>query len=205
MFIEDDSHSERQETIETILRAAMENAAESLEKVIGSEVKIISPKIYWVNKNNLVDTLSELNLPEKSTVIRQSIRGQLRGENLIIWEHGAKHYQLGHALGYEGEISALNVQELTLEVANIISGACINGLSNQLNITLNFNAPSLLTKQSSLPKWLVGKKTEWTDALFMAIGFNVSNIGMNGQLIICMVEEDSHELYRHIDSQLEIV
>lgn len=203
MFIDEDHDSEREKAIQALLSNAMGNAGQSLAKIIDSEVKVDTPKTHWVNNNNLQDTLSGLNLPAKSIVMRQSFRGELRGETLILLEHGAKHYQLGAAMGYEGEMSKLNIQELTLEFANILSGACINGLSEQLNIKLNFGSPSLLSEQASVNTVLSGKDLRWTDALFMDVGYTVNKIAMKTHIILSMTEEDSHALYRFIDNTLE--
>ncbi len=204
MFIEDDDHdSERQQAIQTVLDSSMGYAAESLAKVIDSQVEVTTPKTHWVNSNNLHATLSSLNLPNRYIIMRQSFRGHLRGEIIILLEHGSKHYRLGEVMGYEGEMTSLNVQELTLELANVLSGACISGLSHKLDINLNFGSPSLLSEQASVDEILVKKGLHWTDALFMDIGYMVNNIDMKTHLILCMTEEDSHELYRLIDLQLE--
>ena len=204
MFIDDDDHdSKRQEAIQAILNNAMGNAAQSLASVISNSVDASSPKTHWVNNNNLQATLSSLNLPNRYIVMRQSFRGHLRGEIIILLEHGAKHDQLGEVLGYEGKMSTLNIQELTLELANVLSGACINGLSTKLNINLNFNAPSIISEKASVGDILSDKGLHWTDALFMDVGYTVSSISMKAHLILCMTEADSHELYRIIDVQLE--
>ena len=204
MFIDDDDHdSERQDAIQAILDAAMGSAAQSLATVVDSPVEVATPRTHWVNNNNLRATLSSLKLPSQSIVMRQSFRGHLRGEILILLEHGSKHYKLGNVMGYEEDMSALNIQELTLELANVLSGACINGLSEKLNITLHFGAPSLLSEQASVDEILTGRDLRWTDALFMDVGYTVSSIAMKAHIILCMIEEDSHELYRIIDLQLE--
>ncbi len=204
MFIDDDDHdSERQSAIQTILNSAMGNAAQSLATVVDSPVKVDTPRTHWVNNNNLRETLSSLKLPSQSIVMRQSLRGQLRGEIITLLEHGSKHYQLGNVMGYEEKMTPLNIQELTLELANVLSGACINGLSEKLNVTLNFGAPSLLSEQASVDDILAGKDLRWTDALFMDVGYTVSSISMKTHIILCMVEVDAHELYRIIDLQLE--
>ncbi|MBX2807911.1 MAG: hypothetical protein KTR20_04695 [Cellvibrionaceae bacterium] len=204
MFIIDDSHdNNRQEAVQLLLNNAADTAAQSLEQVIDSPVAALAPSTHWVNKNNLRATLAGLKLPEKSIVIRQSFRGHLRGEVLVLLEHGAKHYQLGRVMGYEAEMTPLNIQELTLELANVLSGACISGLSQQLNIRLNFGAPSLLSNKASVDSILAGKTLSWTDALFMDLGYTVSSINMKAHLILCIVEEDSQVLYQCIDQQLD--
>jgi len=203
MFIEDDDYdNDRQEAIQSILTSAMGRAAESLEKIIDSDVVVSIPSVNWVNKNNLSETLAKINLPDQSIIMRQSFRGHLRGEMIILLEQGAKHYQLGRVMGYEERMTSINVQELTLEFANILSGACINGLSEQLEIKLNFGSPSLLSNNASLLNVFSGKKLQWNDALFMDVGYTVNSIAMKTHLILCMIEEDSHELYRIIDLQL---
>ncbi len=203
MFIDDDHDSDRQEAIQSVLTSAMGRAACSLEKVIDSNVEPSVPSVHWVNKNNLQETLLKINLPQRSIVMRQSFRGHLRGEMIILLEEGAKHYQLGNVMGYEEKMTALNIQELTLELANILAGACISGLSEQLQIKLNFGSPSLLSSRASVYDVLAKRNLHWTDALFMDVGYNVSSIGMKAHLMLCMIEQDSHELYRIIDLQLE--
>jgi len=202
MFIEDDYDNDRQDAIQSILTSAMGRAAKSLEKIIDSNVVPSIPSVNWINKNNLKDSLSKINLPDKSILMRQSFRGHLRGEMLILLEQGAKHYQLGRVMGYEEKMSSLNVQELTLEFANILSGACISGLSDQLSIKLTFGSPTLLGNKASVYDVLSGKNLQWIDALFMDVAYTVSSIEMKAHLILCMIEEDSHELYRIIDLQL---
>ncbi|MGH1441708.1 MAG: hypothetical protein ACRBBR_16465 [Cellvibrionaceae bacterium] len=202
MFIEDDYDNDRQDAIQSILTSAMGRAAKSLEKIIDSNVVASVPSVNWINKNNLKDSLSKINLPDKSIVMRQSFRGHLRGEMLILLEQGAKHYQLGGVMGYEEKMSPLNIQELTLEFANILSGACISGLSDQLNIKLTFGSPTLLSSKASVHDVLNGKNLQWIDALFMDVAYTVSSIEMKAHLMLCMIEEDSHELYRIIDLQL---
>lgn len=204
MFIEDDGHdNDRQEAIQSILSSAMGRAAISLEKIIDSKVLASTPSVNWINKNNLEESLAKINLPEKTIVMRQSFRGHLRGEMLILLERGSKHYQLGDLMGYEKKMTPLNIQELTLEFANILAGACISGLSDQLGIKLTFGSPSLLSNHASVYEVFAGKNVQWIDALFMDVGYTVSSIEMKTNLILCMIEEDSHELYRIIDLQLE--
>ncbi|MEO0444191.1 MAG: hypothetical protein AAFZ92_10735, partial [Pseudomonadota bacterium] len=203
MFIDEDHDSGREEAIQALLNNAMGKAGKSLEKVVDSIVEVNTPSTHWVNNNNLQVTLSGLSLPEQSIVMRQSFRGQLRGEMIILLEHGAKHYRLGKVMGYDDKMTTLNIQELTLELANILSGACINGLSQQLKIKLYFDSPSLISQQASVDQILASKHLRWTDALFMDVGYKVNSISMKTHLILSMVEEDSHELYRLIDLQLE--
>ena len=186
MFIDDDYDNERQELIQNILNRAMGLAGKSLALAIRSEVDVQTPRVHWVNNNNLRATLAKLALPECSIVMRQFFRGHLRGEMLILLEHGSKHYRLGESMGYEGEMSASNLQELTLEFASILSGACISGLSDQLNISLNFGSPSLLSNKASVDDILSGKALPWTDALFMDVGYTVSSISY---------ENPSHSLF----------
>ena len=85
MFILDDSfESERENTIQSILQMAMGSAADSLENLIDSPVEVTEPGINWVRKNSLEESLSNIHLPSKSILMRQSFRGHLRGEMLIL-------------------------------------------------------------------------------------------------------------------------
>jgi len=202
MFIDDDYDNDRQDAIQGILNSAMGSAANSLGRAIGSDVASTEPSVHWVNKNNLDNTLADIHLPEQSIVMRQSFRGHLRGEMLILLEHGANHHQLGKVMGYSEKMSPRNIQELTLELTNILSGACISGLSDQLDVKLRFGSPSIISHKTSVNNIFSKRQLQWTDALFMDVSYTVNKISLKANLILCMIEEDSQELYQLIDRKL---
>lgn len=203
MFIDDNYDDDRQDKIQAILNSAMGSAAKSLSLVIGSQVNVSNPSTHWVNRNNLSESLTKVNLPQEVTLMFQSFRGYLRGEIIVLLESGSKYLELGSLMGYQDKMTSLNIQELNLDIANILSGACINGLSEQLKIGLNFNPPSISKDNLSIVDSLSAKSLHWTDALFMNVKYSVAKFSINASLILCMTEQDSHELYRLIDTQLE--
>jgi chemotaxis protein CheC len=202
MFIDDNYDDDRQNAIQAILNASMGRAAKSLSLVIGGQVNTSEPATHWINRNNLKETLQKINQPDESILMLQSFRGHLRGEMIILLEPGAKLFELGQLMGYSTEMSPQNRQELTLELANILCGACISGLSEQLKITLTFGAPSIVSRKGSVHSILSNKDLKWTDALFMNVNYEADNIAMKATLIVSMTEQDSHELYSLIDTQL---
>ncbi len=202
MFIDDNYDDDRQNAIQSILNASMGRAAESLSLVIGGKVNVSEPGTHWINQNNLKETLAKINQPKEATLMLQSFRGHLRGEMIVLLEPDSKLIELGELMGYKTDMSSQNIEELTLELANILSGACINGLSEQLKITLSFSAPSIVSGKASVHSILSDKDVNWTDALFMNVNYEADNIAMKATLIISMTEQDSHELYSLIDAQL---
>ena len=96
-------------------------------------------------------------------------------------------------------MTPMNQQELTLELANVLSGAFIHGLSDELKIQLDFGPPSLLNQLASVDKIFERRELLWTDALFLSVGYAVNSMSMRAHLILCMIEEDSHELYHLIN------
>lgn len=203
MFIDDDYDNDRQDAIQGILNSAMGSAANSLARVIDSDVEVNQPSVHWVNKNNLDATLANINLPEQSIAMRQSFRGPLRGEILILLEHGASHHRLGKVMGYSEKMSPRNIQELTLELTNVLSGACISGLSDELDVVLHFGSPSIISQKTSVNNIFSKRQLQWTDALFMDVSYTVNSISLKTNLILCMIEEDSQTLYQLIDRKID--
>ena len=203
MFIDDDYDNDRQDAIQGILNSAMGSAANSLARVIDSDVEVNEPSTHWVNKNNLDATLANIHLPKQSIAMRQSFRGPLRGEILILLEHGASHHRLGKVMGYNEKMSSRNIQELTLELTNILSGACISGLSDELDVKLHFGSPSIISQKTSVNNIFSKRQLQWTDALFMDVSYTVNSISLKTNLILCMIEEDSQILYQLIDQKID--
>lgn len=203
MFIDDDYDNSREEAIQSLLNSAMGSAANSLARVIDSDVEFTAPSTHWVNKNNLDETLAKIHLPQQSIVMRQSFRGHLRGEMLILLADGANHHRLASVMGYSDKISSRNIQELTLELTNILSGACISGLSEELDIKLRFSSPSIISQKTSVNNIFSKRQLQWTDALFMDVSYTVNSISLETHLILCMIEEDSQALYQLIDRKID--
>ncbi|WP_027856211.1 chemotaxis protein CheC [Marinobacterium jannaschii] len=196
-------NAEYRDALQEVLNISMGQAAASLAQLINTRVHLSIPKLHWVNRAEVGALAEQLSLSEGSLFTRQAFTGYLRGEVLVCFAAGARHQLLGECMGYGSGMTPLERQELTLELTNILSGACINGLAEQLEVDLHFSAPSMLSQNVSLPALLSQKSLGWSEALFMDIRFTVESISMSTDLLICMPDEDTEALFSLIGRLLE--
>ena len=197
------SDSEKQELIQDalqeILNISMGQAANSLAKLIDTRVVISIPKLHWVKYHDNKLEPSAIGANEQGILARQSFLGGVSGEIIVCFKEDSRHHLLADSLGYSEDLSREERQELTLEITNILCGACLRGLAEQLEIDLSFGAPSMLSQNSTVAGFLKKQDLVWSDALFMEIRFTVESISMNTGLLICMSSGNTDKLFGKIE------
>ena len=113
----------------------MGQAANSLAQLIETKIDISIPKISAVTPTQLYSLLFET---EDSFYTRQSFLGDVHGEVMSVLSR-AGLTEVATLMDYDDPLSKEDIQEIILELCNILAGACLAGLSDQLELTTNLN------------------------------------------------------------------
>ena len=135
---------EQTDALREIVNVAMGQAANSLARVLDAFVQLPVPRVRLVHASEVIREISELTAGATNlTAVRQAFTSQLRGEALVIY--GPKSTDdLAPFMGYGDALSLAEREELLLEVSNILVGACLGGIAQQLECDLIFSAPSFM-------------------------------------------------------------
>jgi chemotaxis protein CheC len=119
---------DQRDALQELTNIAMGQAGASLATLLDAFVDLSIPRIRVAEVVELPPVLSELVGPHnEASAVRQSFQGYLRGEAIVIFGgHGTG--VLADLMGYEGELGADGEAEPLLDVANVLSGACLGGL-----------------------------------------------------------------------------
>ena len=188
---------DQRDALQEITNIAMGQAGSSLAALLDTFVHLSVPRINVVEVGELSRAISDLVGRDMDvTAVRQSFQGYLRGEAIVIYgADGCK--ELADLMGYDEALDREAEVELLLDVGNVLVGACLGGITEQLKVVaetsnageLSFSAPSLMAEHVSPDALLNPDKLSWTHALLMEVNFTLEQRDFISHLIMLMPEQ----------------
>jgi chemotaxis protein CheC len=194
-------NEEQRDALQELMNVAMGQAADRLARLTETFVTLSVPLIHSVALTN-ASLLEQLMLAGQPAIItRQSFLGRLRGEVMVCFgENGAE--QLADLMGYEDVEKNSTQDELMLDVTNILTGACINGLAQQVDIKVSYGSPSMMARGRSLQSVLGEQALRGHQALVLEIHFEVATHSFYCDLLVCITEDTAATVIEVIDQLL---
>lgn len=188
-------NEEENEILQEVINIGMGQAGASLAKLLDVFVNLSVPRALWVSGDDFIDQVSGLvaGYSDSWAGVRQAFYNQLEGETFAIYgANGCK--QLAELMGYENESGDGVEEELLLDVTNILVGACLVGVANQLGKKLDFVAPTLVGVGKPLEDLLVGRDMEWVQCLLIEVNFCLEEGDFSCHLVMLMSEDSIEQL-----------
>ncbi len=200
--------NDQRDALQELTNIAMGQAGASLAALLDEFVDLSVPRISVVELADLPPALASLvGKTNLVSAVRQSFQGYLRGEAIIIFgEPGCR--ALADLMGFEGELEESGENELLLDVANVLSGACLGGMMEQIRAftetngpaELSFSMPSVMARQVMAEQLIDPKKVKWSHALLLEVNFTIKNRNFIAHLTMLMPEEGIEKI-RHITDE----
>lgn len=199
--------TDQHDALQELTNIAMGQAGASLATLLDEFVDLSVPRIRIVAVVDLPPVLAELvGKNHLVSAVRQSFQGYLRGEAIIIFgEPGCQ--ALADLMGFEGELGTHGETELLLDVANVLSGACLGGMMEQIrkftvttgSTELSFSMPSVMARQVMAAQLINPEKVQWSHALLLEVNFTIQNRNFIAHLTMLMPEEAIEKIRGIID------
>ncbi|WP_431687803.1 chemotaxis protein CheC [Hahella sp. NBU794] len=193
------------DALQEIFNIAMGQGANRLARLIETFVVLSAPKLYSL-KSQADPELSKRLGDTPIIATRQSFVGPLRGEVVIFFGMNGAN-ELAELMGYSqdsGDAQRIK-EELILDVTNILVGACITGLSQQLNFTKSsFSTPGLLVEGKTVAEALENQRLpQDSEALLVEIQFKIEAHAFFCELLICIANESIATVVTAVDKLLK--
>lgn len=191
------------DALQELTNVAMGRAARSLSTLLDAFVTLSVPEVLMVAADEIAPTAARMTAtPDDVTAVRQAFFPQIRGEAIALFDAGGCR-DLADLLGHDGEITAAQEQELLLDTANILIGAVLSGLGEQVGAEFSYTAPSILAEHAAVSKLLDAERLEWRSALLIEVKFALEDRGFTCHLLTLMPEESITVIRRMLDDILE--
>jgi chemotaxis protein CheC len=196
----DFSAEDRDDALREVINIGMGAAGAALAETLGVFVHLSIPKVRQMDTSALLPSLAAPPWNDRRVnASSQAFYGGLSGNALVIFDESGVE-QLADLLGHDGNGAAAN--EVLLELGNIMTGACVNGMAVRLNHTISFAPPILLCERSTLATVLsLGANTS-KRTLLVCIEFLIEERKFESRIAILISEKAIAALDQAIEKLL---
>ena len=198
---------DQRDAMQEITNIAMGQAGSLLAELLGNFVNLSVPRINVLALAEVAGAIgSMVGRDIEVTAVRQSFQGYLRGEAIVIYgQDGCK--ELGDLMGYDEALNRADEIELLLDVSNILVGACLGGIVDQIKELsvahgageLSFSAPSMMAENVPTETLINPDKLTWTHALLLEVNFTLEGRNFISHLCILMPEQSIEKMRSILD------
>lgn len=198
-----DLTEEQKEVLQELVNIGMGLAGDSLARILKTFVELSIPRISLIGVDDLNNEVSRL-VGDKAlvTAVRQAFFSYWRGEAIIVYDQNGCN-ELASLMGYSEDLDKNAEVELLLDVGNVIVGACLNGIAEQLGVEVNFSPPSVVATNIPVDTLFDPKKMNWKYTLLIEVNFGLENMRFKSHLFTMMSEETIITLKKDLDGFLE--
>ncbi|SDS40576.1 Response regulator receiver domain-containing protein [Halopseudomonas litoralis] len=176
---------------------SMGRAAELLARVLNVFICLPVPNVNILEVSELQMALADAQGNQQVSAICQGyIGGGIAGEALLIF-HDSKISDVAGLLN--SQLNATPHLELLLDLAAIITGACLNGLSEQLDIQLSLGHPLVLGQHCTIEELIRLNRPRWKRTLAVEISYALENHDIQFDLILLFTEDSIPKLQQKIE------
>lgn len=177
----------QQEALQEIANIGMGQAGASIAEALDHFVELSIPRILAISPATTAEALQRTVGDGAVTAVRQGFRSLICGEALVIFNE-RRCSDLADLMGYEGLSDHAEETELLLDISNILIGACLRGIAEQMRAEISFSAPSLFADHVPSEALLHTEALPWENALLVEVNFGLEQRDFACHLIVFLDE-----------------
>lgn len=199
------------EMLKEVVNLAMGQAGSDLATILKAFVDLSVPEIQVVEAEKVAEKIlheSVFNETEKVSLFKQAFHNKafMNGEAIVVFNSETRQ-SFAEILGLTGDLDSVEEIDFMLELTNLMVGACLNSISNQLfNQDMSFTSPGLLSEETELRQIVYDtfkrRNLKWEYTLLSKITFNLKDKYFKSDLLIFISEAAIHAVYDSLDRLL---
>jgi chemotaxis protein CheC len=224
--------AEQRDALQEIANLAMGRAAARLALLLGRFIELSVPRVRVVRAADAGAALREMTgIQENVTAVRQGFRSDIKGEALVLCrsagvgrlaslvdrafgddvfgERASRVGASGAGAQYEGASHERTApdgtathDELVFDVANVLMGACVSSILDELGRTPVFFPPGLLGANMSFDDVFQPTVLAWSVALLLEVNFGLEGDGFRAHFVMLMAEDSIRLMGNALDALL---
>lgn len=197
---------DQRDCLQEITNVAMGQAGDRLARLLNVFVVLSIPQVSVLNPTDIAMTLQSLNRDSPDQIVhgvcQGFIGGGIAGEAMLIF-HGTDFNDLAQLLKYDRVLDSQAENELLMDTANVLNGACLKGMAEQLDTHFSFGPPMLLGQHCNITDLLEHNTMRWKQALVIEINYAIENRQINCDLLLVIAEHSIAGLVEKINFLLD--
>jgi chemotaxis protein CheY-P-specific phosphatase CheC len=194
---------DQRDALQELTNVAMGQAGDRLARLLDTFVVLSIPHIAIMAPQDIAMTLQSIDSSDTvSGVCQGFIGGGIAGEAILLY-NDTSFVDLARLLQFKDDLDEHAERELLMDITNVLFGACIKGLAEQIDMAFSFGPPTVLGQHQKIGELFDPKKSIWQQALVTEINYKLEGYSVNCDLLILMTDESISRLMHKIDYLLE--
>ncbi|MFV2061389.1 MAG: response regulator [Gammaproteobacteria bacterium] len=177
-----------------VANVAMGRAAELLAMLLGHFIKMPIPNVNMLEVGELRMALGQVDNDVKLSAVCQGFIGSgIAGEALLIF-NDSSYVDIAELMKYDEQVDEAAQIEMLMDISNIMIGACLKGIADQLDLTFSQGNPIVLGQHINIDSLLQKNTMTWKKILTIEMGFAIEGCNVNADLLLLFTEESLQSL-----------
>lgn len=193
---------ELRDCYQEVANVAMGRAGDLLARLLNVFVQLPIPNVNFIEVSELSMALSAVEASESTSGICQGfISAGISGEALLIL-NDSSFKDVASLMNYQYNQDDGTELELLMDLANVLIGACLKGLSEQLDIDFSQGHPVVLGQHRKISE-LIANNTTWKKTLAIEISYSIENYPIKCDLLLLFTEQSMKTLNNKLSYLIE--
>ena len=195
-------NEEQRDALQEIANIGMGKAGAALAQLLGIFVTLSMLGIKLASAEQVRGELLLPQLVEDGPLpVRQAFQSDISGEAIVLFgKDGCR--ELEKLMGYEGASNVAGSEVLT-DIANLLVGACMRSVFEQLGHRLSFARPSFVQPEALALALGDERLSRWDVALLLEVQFMLERSGFRAKLIMLLPDIAIPKMKRALEQFLQ--
>lgn len=171
-----------------VANVAMGRAGDLLARLLDVFVELPIPNVNFIEVSELRMALKDVEANETTSGICQGfISAGISGEALLII-NDSSFKDVASLMNYQYDEDEGTELELLMDLANVLIGACLKGVSEQLDIDFSQGHPVVLGQHRKISELISNNASKWKKTLAIEISYSIENYPIKCDLLLLFTE-----------------
>ncbi|MFM2483699.1 response regulator [Celerinatantimonas yamalensis] len=187
---DDDQIIDYRDQYQEIANVAMGRAGDLLARMLGAFVVLPIPNVNILAISELHMALNAVAEDDSISAVCQGYIGSgINGEALLLF-HDSSFEDLAQLMRYDGALDDGGQLEVLMDVANILIGACLKGIADQLDMNFSQGHPVVLGQHTNISDLIEASTRRWQrKTLAIEINYQIENHNIKCDLLLLFTED----------------
>ncbi|PKI16954.1 response regulator [Colwellia sp. 12G3] len=177
-----------------IANVAMGRAGDLLARLLDVFVELPIPNVNFIEVSELRMALKDIENHESTSGVCQGfISAGISGEALLIL-NDSSFKDVASLMNYQYDADMGTELELLMDLANVLIGACLKGVSEQLDIQFSQGHPEVLGQHRKISDLIANNANKWKKTLAIEISYSIENYPIKCDLLLLFTEKSMKTL-----------
>ena len=193
---------DQRDCLQEISNVAMGQAGDHLARLLDSFVILSVPHVAILTPAEIAMAVQAIDEDSVSGICQGFIGGGIAGEAMLLF-NDTSFVDLAQLMKFEEELNTLTERELLIDSTNILVGALLRGIAEQLDIEFSFGPPAIMGQHQQLDKVLMSKNVRWDRTLVIEVNYKIEGKNVQCDLLLVITESSLPTLFGKIACLLD--